>query len=160
MSKKLVAYFSVGGTTAKVAHKLAEAVGAELYAIEPAVPYTKPDLDWTNKNSRTTIEMNDLSSRPAIVGKCDNMDEYGTVFVGFPIWWYIAPTIINTFLEGYDLTGKTVIPFATSSGSDMGKTNEKLSPSCKGARLVEGKVFKASVDASELFRWAEEAEAK
>lgn len=160
MSKKLVAYFSASGTTAKVAQRLSEAIGADSYAIVPAVPYTEPDLDWTDKHSRTTVEMNDSSSRPAIVGKCGSMDEYDTLFVGFPIWWYVAPTIINTFLEGYDLTGKTVIPFATSGSSDMGKTNEKLLPSCKGARLVDGRVFSSSVDAAELKLWAEDAESK
>jgi len=123
MSRKLVAYFSASGVTAKVAEKLSEAIGADLYAIEPEVPYTKADLDWMDKKSRSTIEMNNPASRPAIAGKRDNMNDYDTVFVGFPIWWYVAPTIINTFLESYDLTGKTIIPFATSGGSDMGKTN-------------------------------------
>lgn len=158
--RKLVAYFSVSGTTAKVAEALSEAIGADLYAIEPEVPYTKADLDWTDKNARSTIEMNDPSSRPAIAGKRDNMDDYDTVFVGFPIWWYTAPTVINTFLESYDLANKTIIPFATSGGSGMGRTNEKLLPSCKGAKLLEGKVFKASVSGAELAKWAEGLEAK
>ena len=114
MSRKLVAYFSASGVTAKVAEKLSEAIGADLYAIEPEVPYTKADLDWMDKKSRSTIEMNNPASRPAITGKRDNMNDYDTVFVGFPIWWYVAPTIINTFLESYDLTDKTIIPFATS----------------------------------------------
>lgn len=155
MSRKLVAYFSASGVTAKVAEKLSEAIGADLYAIEPEVPYTKADLDWMDKKSRSTIEMNNPASRPAIAGKRDNMNDYDTVFVGFPIWWYVAPTIINTFLESYDLTGKTIIPFATSGGSDMGKTNEKLLPSCKGAKLLNGKVFKASVSGADLAKWAE-----
>lgn len=155
MSRKLVAYFSASGVTAKVAEKLSEAIGADLYAIEPEVPYTKADLDWMDKKSRSTIEMNNPASRPAIAGKRDNMNDYDTVFVGFPIWWYVAPTIINTFLESYDLTGKTIIPFATSGGSDMGKTNEKLLPSCKGAKLLDGKVFKASVSGADLAKWAE-----
>ena len=155
MSRKLVAYFSASGVTAKVAEKLSEAIGADLYAIEPEVPYTKADLDWMDKKSRSTIEMNNPASRPAIAGKRDNMNDYDTVFVGFPIWWYVAPTIINTFLESYDLTGKTIIPFATSGGSDMGKTNEKLLPSCKGANLLNGKVFKASVSGADLAKWAE-----
>ena len=140
MKSKLVAYFSASGVTAKLAETLAEAIGADLYAIEPEVPYTKADLNWMNKKSRSTIEMNDPASRPAIAGKRDNMDDYDTIFVGFPIWWYVAPTIINTFLESYDFTGKTIIPFATSGGSGMGKTNEKLQPSCPGAKLMEGKV--------------------
>lgn len=160
MSRKLVAYFSASGVTAKVAEKLSEAIGADLYAIEPEVPYTKADLDWMDKKSRSTIEMNNPASRPAIAGKRDNMNDYDTVFVGFPTWWYVAPTIINTFLESYDLTGKTIIPFATSGGSDMGKTNEKLLPSCKGAKLLNGKVFKASVSGADLAKWAEGLENK
>lgn len=160
MSRKLVAYFSASGVTAKVAEKLSEAIGADLYAIEPEVPYTKADLDWMDKKSRSTIEMNNPASRPAIAGKRDNMNDYDTVFVGFPIWWYVVPTIINTFLESYDLTGKTIIPFATSGGSDMGKTNEKLLPSCKGAKLLDGKVFKASVSGADLAKWAEGLENK
>ena len=160
MSRKLVAYFSASGVTAKMAEKLSEAIGADLYAIEPEVPYTKADLDWMDKKSRSTIEMNNPASRPAIAGKRDNMNDYDTVFVGFPIWWYVAPTIINTFLESYDLTGKTIIPFATSGGSDMGKTNEKLLPSCKGAKLLDGKVFKASVSGADLAKWAEGLENK
>lgn len=160
MSRKLVAYFSASGVTTKVAEKLSEAIGADLYAIEPEVPYTKADLDWMDKKSRSTIEMNNPASRPAIAGKRDNMNDYDTVFVGFPIWWYVAPTIINTFLESYDLTGKTIIPFATSGGSDMGKTNEKLLPSCKGAKLLDGKVFKASVSGADLAKWAEGLENK
>ena len=156
MSRKLVAYFSASGVTAKLAEALSEAIGADLYAIEPEVPYTKADLNWMNQNSRSSVEMKDPASRPAIAGKCDNMDEYDTIFVGFPIWWYVAPTIINTFLESYDFTGKTIIPFATSGGSGMGKTNEKLQPSCPGAKLVEGKVWKKNAKADELAAWAED----
>lgn len=156
MSRKLVAYFSASGVTAKVAETLSEAIGADLYEIEPEVPYTKEDLDWMDKQSRSTIEMNDPASRPAIAGKRDNMDDYDTVFVGFPVWWYVAPTIINTFLESYDLTGKTIIPFATSGGSGMGKTNEKLQPSCPNSKLIEGKVFKKSASKSELAAWVDE----
>lgn len=141
MQKTLVAYFSAGGVTAKLAELLAETVGADIFRIEPAVPYTPADLDWMNKNSRSSIEMRDPSSRPAIARQRDNMDEYDAVFVGFPIWWYVAPTIINTFLESYDLTGKTIIPFATSGSSGMGKTNEALAPSCPNSRLLEGKVL-------------------
>ena len=155
MSRKLVAYFSASGVTAKVAEALSEAIGADLYEIEPEVPYTKADLDWMDKQSRSTIEMNDPASRPAIAGKRDNMDDYDTVFVGFPIWWYVAPHIINTFLESYDLTGKTIIPFATSGGSGMGKSNEKLMPSCTGAKLIEGKVFNHSTSHKELTAWVD-----
>ncbi len=153
MSRKLVAYFSASGVTAKVAETLSEAIGADLYAIEPEVPYTKADLNWMDKQSRSTLEMKDLSSRPAIKGKCDNMDEYDTIFVGFPVWWYVAPTIINTFLESYDLSGKTIVPFATSGGSGMGKTNEKLQPSCPNSKLLDGKVFKKTVGKDELAEW-------
>lgn len=110
MSKRLVAYFSASGVTAKVAENLADAIGADIFEIQPEVPYTKADLNWMDKKSRSTIEMSDPTSRPAIAAKRDNMDEYDTIFVGFPIWWYIAPTIINTFLESYDLKGKTIIP--------------------------------------------------
>lgn len=154
MSRKLVAYFSATGTTARVAEKLSDAIGADLFEIAPKVPYTKEDLDWMNKESRSSIEMRDEKSRPEIAVKRDNMAEYDVIFVGFPIWWYVAPTIINTFLESYDLTGKTVIPFATSGGSGMGKTNEKLSVSCKGGKLLEGKVFKENVGSTELLEWA------
>lgn len=155
MSKVLVAYFSASGVTAKVAEKLAEAVGADIFSIEPADLYTKADLDWTDKQSRSSIEMNDPSSRPAIKELRDNMSDYDTLFVGFPIWWYVAPTIINTFLESYDLSGKTIIPFATSGGSDMGKTNEKLLPSCKGATLLKGQKFNSNVSIGELSAWAD-----
>ena len=155
MIRKLVAYFSASGVTAKVAETLSEAIGADLYEIEPEVPYTKADLNWMDKKSRSTIEMNDPTSRPAISGKRDNMDEYDVVFVGFPIWWYVAPTIINSFLESYDLTGKTIIPFATSGSSGMGKTYEKLQPSCPGSKLIEGRVFKKSASKSELSAWVD-----
>lgn len=153
MNRTLVAYFSASGVTAKVAERLAETIGADIFAIEPEVPYTKADLDWMDKTSRSTIEMNDPSSRPAIARQRDNMEDYDTIFVGFPIWWYVAPMIINTFLESYNLTGKTIIPFATSGGSGMGKTNEKLLPSCKGAKLLEGKVLKTDVSVAELDKW-------
>lgn len=155
MSRKLVAYFSASGVTAKVAESLSEAIGADLYEIEPEVPYTKEDLNWMDKKSRSTLEMNDPASRPAIKEMRDNMEDYDTVFVGFPIWWYVAPTIINTFLESYNLTGKTIIPFATSGGSAMGKTNEKLQPSCPNSKLIEGKVFKKSASKSELAAWVD-----
>lgn len=155
MSKKLVAYFSASGITAKVAETLAETTGADIFEIQPEVPYTKADLNWKDKKARSTIEMQNPASRPAIAAKRENMADYDTIFVGFPIWWYVAPTIINTFLESYDLTGKIIIPFATSGGSGMGKTNEKLMPSCPGAKLLEGKVFKSSTGKAELAKWAE-----
>ena len=155
MSRKLVAYFSATGITAKVAESLSESIGADLYEIAPAVPYSDKDLDWTDKQSRSTIEMSDPSSRPIIMEPRDNMCDYDTIFVGFPIWWYVAPTIINTFLESYDFAGKTIIPFATSGGSDMGTTNEKLAASCPGAVLLQGEVLKPHASKIELAKWAE-----
>ena len=156
MSKTLVTYFSASGVTAELAKKLSIAIGADLYEIKPAVPYTKADLNWMDKNSRSSIEMKDPTSRPDIAGTPENMAEYDTVFVGFPIWWYVAPTIVNTFLESCDLAGKNLIPFATSGGSSMGMTNEKLQPSCPGAKLLEGKVWKKHAKVEELSTWAEE----
>lgn len=155
MSKNLVAYFSASGVTAKLAETLASAVGADIFEIKPEQPYTDADLDWQNKNSRSSVEMRDKSSRPAVSGKVENMAEYDTIYIGFPIWWYVAPTIINTFLEQYDFSGKTIVPFATSGGSGMGNTNAELMPSCKGAILKEGKKFSANTNESELRLWAE-----
>lgn len=156
MNKKiLVAYFSASGVTAKAAKKLAEAAQADLYEIKPEIPYTRADLDWMDKKSRSSVEMNDKASRPAIAGKVKNMEEYDTVFIGFPIWWYVAPTIINTFLESYDFSGKTLIPFATSGGSGMGRTNENLKPSCPGATLIPGKMLNGSLSETELKSWVE-----
>ena len=155
MSRKLVAYFSASGITAKVAEKLSEAIGADLHAIEPEVPYTEADLNWKDKHSRSTIEMLDPTSRPKIAYKRDNMEDYDTIFVGFPIWWYVAPTIINTFLESYDFAGKTIIPFATSGGSGMGDTNEKLKPSCPNSTLLEGRILKLTDTSAELASWAD-----
>lgn len=155
MNKKLVAYFSASGVTAKAAAALAKAIGADLYEIEPAHPYSDADLDWTDKKSRSSVEMSDPTSRPAITGRVLNIQEYDTVFVGYPIWWYVAPTIINTFLESYDFSGKTIIPFATSGGSGMGRTNEKLIPSCPGAMLRTGKMLNGKLDHIALKEWAE-----
>jgi len=156
MSKTLVAYFSASGVTKKLAGNLAEAADADLFEIKPETPYTKADLDWTNKTSRSTIEMNDPASRPAIAEKLGNMDAHDTVFVGFPIWWYVAPKIINTFLESYDLSGKTIIPFATSGSSGMGKTVEKLRPSCSDTTTwKDGKLLKSSADKKTLTAWIE-----
>lgn len=155
MSKILVAYFSASGMTAKLAKTLADAVGADLHEIQPVQPYTTDDLNWNNKSSRSSKEMNDKSSRPAISNTVEDMAQYERIFVGFPIWWYTAPTIINTFLEQYDLTGKTVVPFATSGGSGMGNTNDDLRHSCKGANLIEGRRFSAGAGTAELRAWAE-----
>lgn len=122
----LVAYFSATGTTAKLAQKVATAADADLFEIKPETPYTEADLDWRNDKSRTSVEMKDKTSRPAIANKVDNWDQYETIYIGFPIWWYTAPTIINTFLEQYPLSGKTIIPFATSGGSSIDKACEDL----------------------------------
>ncbi len=153
--KSLVAYFSASGVTAKAAWKLSEAAGADLYEIKPEVPYRRADRDWTNKKSRSSVEMNDPAFRPALAGKLEGMEQYDVVFVGFPIWWYVAPTIINTFLESYDFSGKTIVPFATSGGSGMGKTNERLGPSCPGATLLKGKMLNGSLSQEELKAWVE-----
>lgn len=155
MSRKLVAYFSASGVTAKLAKTLADAVGADTFEIRPEQPYTDADLNWQDKNSRSSIEMRDKSFRPAVADKIENMSDYDTIYVGFPIWWYVAPTIVNTFLEQYDLTGKTIVPFATSGGSGMGNTNAELAPSCNGAVLKEGKKFSANANKSELKAWSE-----
>lgn len=157
MSKKiLVAYFSASGVTAKTAEKLAAAAGADIYEITPETPYTDADLNWQNKNSRSSVEMSDPSSRPAIKGKVENMEQYDAVFVGFPIWWYVAPTIINTFLEQYDLAGKKIIPFATSGGSGFGKTVEKLAPSCSDKAVwLEGKILNGRPSEADLKKWVE-----
>ena len=135
--KVLVAYFSATGTTKAAARQLAEVAGADLYEIKPEQPYTDADLDWQNKQSRSSVEMQDKHSRPAITGKLQNMNEYNVVYVGFPIWWYTAPTIINTFIEQYDFTGKTVIPFFTSGGSGKGETMKYLRPSAPKANWQE-----------------------
>ena len=156
MAKKLIAYFSASGVTAAVAKALADALGADLFEIAPAVPYTKADLNWNDRSSRSSVEMADCSSRPAVAARCENLADYDTVFVGFPIWWYVAPTIVNTFLEQYDWSGKTIVPFATSGGSDMGKTNAALAPSCKGAQLLEGKVLPRRVSREALLAWVGE----
>lgn len=154
-SKILVAYFSASGVTAKVAKKLAEAAGADLYEVMPEKPYTRTDLDWTDKKSRSTVEMNDPDFRPAIAGEMPNMEKYDAIFVGFPIWWYVAPTIINTFLEKGNFEGKAVIPFATSGGSGMGETNARLQPSCPGAILMTGKILNGGQSVDSLRRWVE-----
>ena len=155
MKKTLVAFFSASGTTKKIAEMIAEAANADLHEIAPKVLYTKDDLNWMNKKSRSSIEMSDKSIRPEIADSNLDMESYDEIILGFPIWWYVAPTIINTFLESYNLKGKTIIPFATSGGSGMGKTNEKLAPSCTGAKLLHGKVFNAYSSKADLSAWVE-----
>ncbi len=141
MSKKLVAYFSASGTTERVAKNLANAAGADLYEIKPAEPYSRADLNWQDKQSRSSVEMRDKSSRPALADNDANIADYDTVFIGFPIWWYIAPTIINTFLEAYDFSGKKVVLFATSGGSGFGKAVASLQPSAPKAEIIAGEIL-------------------
>ena len=160
MSKNLVAFFSASGTTKKVAEMIAEEAKADLFEIEPKVPYTKPDLDWMNKKSRSSVEMSDKKYRPAIMKKEMDMSSYDEILLGFPIWWYVAPTIINTFLESYDLQGKTIIPFATSGGSGMEQVSSHLAPSCVGAKLLLGKVFPSSVTKEETNTWFSKLQAR
>ena len=155
MGKILTAYFSATGTTASAAKKLAEAAGTDIYEIKPAVPYTKEDLNWMNKNSRSSVEMKDTSSRPALADTTADISAYDTILLGFPIWWYIAPTIINTFLESYDFTGKKIVLFATSGGSGFGKAVESLKGSCPGATITEGKLLNHMPDATELKKWVQ-----
>lgn len=143
MSKKLVAYFSATGITKKVAGKLADYIGADLHEIIPEVSYTKADLNWMDKNSRSSIEMADKTFRPAIANKVKDISQYDVIYVGFPIWWYVAPTIINTFLENYDLSGKSVILFATSGGSGFGNTVKELQESCNADLIRESKIINA-----------------
>ena len=142
---KVVTYFSASGVTARKAKELAKVVGADLYEIAPAVPYTRADLDWMNKKSRSSIEMNDRSSRPALADVSFNFGPYDDIYIGFPIWWYTAPTIINTFLEAYDFTGKRIILFATSGGSDISKAVKDLSSQYPQLTISSGKLLNGAV---------------
>lgn len=153
MSKKLVVYFSVSGTTKKAAEHLAKAAGADLFEIKPVVPYSSADLNWMDKKSRSSVEMNDPASRPEILERLTNMTDYETVYIGFPIWWYVAPRIISTFVESYDFTGKTMVPFATSGGSGMGRTVDELKKLCPDADWKAGKMVNSASE-RELAEWA------
>lgn len=147
MSKKLVAYFSASGITEKVAKQIANLAKADIYEIKPKVPYTEADLDWMNKSSRSSMEMNNLSYRPEIVDTPLDIAQYDTIYLGFPIWWYIAPTIVNTFLEKYDFSGKKIVLFATSGGSGLGKTAQHLRPSvAKDTIIIDGKILNSASD--------------
>lgn len=148
MTKTLVAYFSASGTTMDVANHLARVTDSDLFAIVPANPYTSADLNWRDKQSRSTREAADPSCRPAITSRVEHIEDYDTIFLGFPIWWYVAPAIINTFLESYDLTGKTIVLFATSGGSGMGKTVSVLRASAPGAKIVDGGILNNASNAS------------
>lgn len=153
MAKTLVAYFSASGVTKAVAETIAEVSGSDIYEIKPETPYTQADLDWRNKNSRSSVEMQNPYSRPAISGKADNIEQYDRIFVGFPIWWYVAPTIINTFLESYDFSGKTIILFATSGGSGFGQTIEKLKDSVPSAKITEGRLLNGNLSEQDIKAW-------
>ena len=156
MKKTLVAYFSASGSTARLAKTIAEVTGGDLFEIRPEQPYTPADLNWNDKKSRSSVEMSNPSSRPAIASTVENMEAYHTVFVGFPIWWYVAPTIINTFLETYDFSGKRIILFATSGGSGFGKTAAALKKSLSpDAALVEGKLLNTGLSPADLRAWCQ-----
>ena len=156
MKKALVAYFSASGVTAKAAKALAQAAGADLYEIKPATPYTKADLNWTDKTSRSSVEMQDPSSRPALADQTAQIANYDVVFLGFPIWWYVAPTIINSFLESYDFAGKTIVLFATSGGSGFGKTVAGLQGSVSPeTKILEGRLLNGKLSDGELKAWVD-----
>ena len=152
----LIAYFSATGTTAKAAKALANAVGGTLYEIRPAVAYTGADLNWTDRGSRSSVEMNDKQSRPPLKDTDAPVAGHDLIFLGFPIWWYVAPTIVNTFLEAYDFTGKTIVLFATSGGSSLGKSAVALRPSAPGAKIVDGRVLSGRLSEAELKTWVSE----
>ena len=153
MSKVLVAYFSTGGNTRRAAKALATAAGADLYEIKPVQPYSHADLNWMDKKSRSTIEMNDPSSRPEIVGPLPDVSGYDTILLGFPVWWYTCPAIIRTFLEGLDLHGKKLVPFATSGGSGLGDTAEHLKQYAPGAEVLPGRMMNGRINPDDLKAW-------
>ncbi len=155
MSKTLVAFFSASGVTRQVAQKLAAAAQADLYEIKPAVPYTQADLNWRDKSSRSSVEMQNLAIRPQLADTDAKIEQYDRILLGYPIWWYMAPTIINTFLESYDFSGKSIILFATSGGSGFGKSIEELSPSCPNAVIREGSMLNGNPSEQELRQWVE-----
>ena len=156
MAKSLVAYFSASGITAKVARNLAKVAGADLYEIKPVEPYTDKDLNWMDQNARTTVEMKDKSFRPPMVKDDPHIEKYDTIFLGFPIWWYVAPTIVNTFLETYDFSNKKIIVFATSGGSNLGGTIENLKPSAaKSAEFIQGKMLNHNPSPEVLKEWVD-----
>lgn len=155
MSKQLVAYFSASGVTAGIAKTLADAAGADLYEIRPAAPYTNADLNWSDKNSRSSREAADPKSRPALADTDANIAAYDTIFIGFPIWWYVVPHIVNSFLESYDFSGKTIVVFATSGGSGFGNTMAELKPSCAdNVKWVRGDILSRRQTKEQLVEWA------
>nr|WP_320024296.1 flavodoxin [uncultured Acetobacterium sp.] len=159
MSKELVAYFSASGVTAQVAKTLAEAVNADIYQIKPAVPYTPADLNWRDKKSRSTLEMEDPTSRPELEDKNTDVENYDVIFLGFPIWWYVAPHLVNTFLETYDFSNKTIVLFATSGGSGFGKTIKNLKDSVSAITTIkEGRLLNKRMSPDELATWVKQLE--
>ena len=154
MSKNLVAYFSASGITARVAKNLAGAIGADIFEIKPVELYTIEDLNWNDSKSRSSVEMNDENSRPKIADKISDIGAYDKIFLGFPIWWYTAPRIINTFLESYDFSGKEISLFATSGGSNLNGIANKLKKICTGAEILEGRMMNGNPSATELKNWA------
>ncbi|MBQ4275560.1 MAG: NAD(P)H-dependent oxidoreductase [Lachnospiraceae bacterium] len=158
MGKSLVAYFSASGVTKKVATKLASAIGADIFEIVPKELYTSADLNWMDKKSRSSVEMNDRNCRPEIASKVDDMSKYDTVYVGFPVWWYREPSIIDTFMEAYDFTGKKVITFCTSGGSGLGDSAKNMQALATGAKVIDGKKFSSGVSEADLKKWADSVE--
>lgn len=154
MSRILVAFFSASGVTKRVAQRLADAVGADLFEIIPKRPYTKADLNWTDKQSRSTLEMKDRSCRPAILSRVEHMGQYDTIFVGFPVWWYREPSIIDTFMESYNFVGRRVIPFCTSGGSKIGDAGRNMSALAPGASVYDGERLSARASVDDLRAWA------
>ena len=154
MKKALVAFFSAGGVTGRLAERLAKAVGADLSEIEPRERYTAGDLDWRNPQSRSSVEMSSRASRPEIFRTVESMEQYDVVFIGFPVWWYREPSVIDTFMETYDFSGKTVVPFATSGGSGIGDSAANMQALASGAKVAAGKRFEAGTGSEELAEWA------
>lgn len=155
MAKALVAYFSASGVTKRLSENLAEAIGADIFEIVPKKLYTDADLNWQDQNSRSSVEMKDRSCRPVIASRVEDMAKYEVVFVGFPVWWYREPSIIDTFAEAYDFAGKTIIPFVTSGSSGIGDSGKNLAELAKGAKVEEGKRFSANASTDELKAWAD-----
>lgn len=153
MAKNLVAYFSASGSTRNLANVIAEVAGADTYEIKPAVAYTGKDLNWNNQSSRSSVEMDNENSRPELADKNAPVADYDVIYLGFPIWWYVAPHIINSFLESYDFSGKTIVIFATSGGSGFGETLNKLKPSSPNAKFIEGRVFRGRIDKDDIADW-------
>ncbi len=155
MGKILVAYFSASGSTAKIAEKLAKAADADLFEISPQQKYTSQDLNWMDKKSRSSVEMADRACRPAISSRVENMADYDVIFVGFPVWWYREPSIIDTFMESYNFSGKTIVPFCTSGGSGPGDSSKNMQSLAKGSNVVDGKRLSVTASVNELKRWVD-----